>query len=113
LSVVAGIVPPGQGAFGTVELQFPDPVVVIVAALHTATEKITENNSKEALLTFAAKGKEYLERDCDFIKAMTDFILKNLKYRNLPIIVERLIVNNQPVPYICYGIRRITKNQKK
>ena len=30
-SVVGGIVPPGHGAFGTVELQLPLPVVVIVA----------------------------------------------------------------------------------
>lgn len=31
-SVVAGITPPGQGAFGVVELQLPEPVVVMVAA---------------------------------------------------------------------------------
>jgi len=31
-SVLVGIVPPGHGAFGVVELQFPDPVVVMIAA---------------------------------------------------------------------------------
>lgn len=32
VSVVAGTVPPGQGASGVVEFQFPLPVVVICAA---------------------------------------------------------------------------------
>ena len=31
-SVVAGTVPPGQGAFGVIEFQLPLPAVVIVAA---------------------------------------------------------------------------------
>ena len=31
-SVVAGMVPPGQGALGVVELQLPEPDVVTVAA---------------------------------------------------------------------------------
>ncbi len=38
-SVAAGIVPPGHGAFAVVELQLPEPVVVIVAAVAVVAMK--------------------------------------------------------------------------
>lgn len=54
-SPTAGIVPPGHGAFGVVELQLPLPVVVIVAALDTpATSK---NIIKERAATLCLRQK--------------------------------------------------------
>jgi hypothetical protein len=48
-SVVKGIVPPGQGALGVVELQFPLPVVVIEAK---ALKVIMHKKSSTKLISF-------------------------------------------------------------
>ena len=48
-SVLAGIVPPGHGALGVVELQFPLPVVVTVAA---NADELTTNVSSVSRMSF-------------------------------------------------------------
>jgi hypothetical protein len=65
-SVAAGMTPPGHGAFTTVELQLPDPVVVIVAALDTPNVSKTNMKSRFTLLHWIKTGLTREQRKSRF-----------------------------------------------
>lgn len=84
-SVAAGITPPGQGAFGTVELQLPLPPVVMVAAYVVMDKTRRHNESRLRVI---------MEKDIGF--------LLKLMYSPVIQMMLLLIANNQLFVFLLY-----------